>query len=110
MKVFNRILKVGLYDTFFSKDQESMTRYQKLPPNFKYVPECDDPDEVDVVFATQNSWPKIVNSKHPFKIYFPQETTEFHKTNINYCKVPYEKFKLVLTNDKRILYALPFYP
>ena len=106
MNTFDRALRVGLYDVFF-RDQESMTRYQKLPLNFKYIRGCDDPDEVDVVLATQNSWPKIVHSKHPFKIYFPQETTEAHKTNINYWKVSYEKFKLVLTNDMRVLYALP---
>jgi len=84
-----------------------MTRYQKLPSNIKYIRNCDDPDIVDVVLATQDSWPKIVHSKHPFKIYFPQETTKAHKTNLNYWKVPYEKFKMVLTNDMRILYALP---
>jgi hypothetical protein len=55
MNTSDQILKVGLYDVYFRRYQESMTRYQKLQSNFKYISNCDDPDIVNVVLATKDS-------------------------------------------------------
>ena len=91
------VLHVGVWDKYFRFNQHSLTKLRECPPSFVWVDNEDDPAKVDVVLATQNSGGVLLGSKHPRKILYLQETSEFHGNRQTYF---YEKFDLLLSNDQ----------
>jgi hypothetical protein len=104
------ILRVGIWDKFwrkFGRDPDpSITHYQPAPRphGLEWVDLCDDPSRVDVVMAGWGSEHGIVDSLHPRKVMYLQETSEAYGPSAG-CDL--ESFDLVLSNDQAILNALP---
>ncbi len=94
------VLRVGCWDKYFQHDQHSLTRLRDPQPSFKWIENCDDPAVVDVALATQNSGGVLLGSPHPRKVLYLQETSEFHGNRQVYL---YEKFDLLLSNDKELV-------
>lgn len=94
------VLRVGVWDKYFRFNQHSLTRLRECQPSFEWVDNCDDPAQVDVVMATQNSGGVLLGSKHPRKVLYLQETSEFHGNRQVYL---YQQFDLVLSNDRELV-------
>jgi hypothetical protein len=76
------ILRVGILDVFWRKlgqcPDPSITYYQPEPTahGFEWVDLCDNPLKVDVVMASWGASDFIINSPHPRRILYLQETSE----------------------------------
>jgi hypothetical protein len=97
-----RPLRIGLLDSAFFSYDPSITHRQVPPPSIQYTADLSAP--VDVVVATCEDAHRGLGIHHPRRVLWLQETSEGHPpTDLDL----YRRFDLVLTNDKRVLDAVP---
>ena len=104
-------LRVGIYDKLFWRrhgrsPDPSITYYQHEPSahGFEWLDLCDDPAQVDVVMTSCKVDRRVLRSAHPRRIVYLQETTEEYRPPAFDLL---REFDLVLSNDQRVLDALP---
>jgi len=96
------VLRVGVFDRYFTKPvpQDSITRFQPCPANFRWMRNEDDPRKVDIVMGTQGKALRLWWSAHPRRVLYLQETSTAHG---NRRVGLYRRFDLILSNDEALV-------